>query len=152
MAAIRSKDTKPELALRRALWAAGVRGWRCHRRDLPGKPDLSWGRWRLALEVDGAFFHGHPEYIRPGASEYWKTKIARNQERDRTNAAALRKQGWEVLRLWDFEVNEDLDGCVGRVIDTLRSRGYDSPGKPSIVADPAPAVLYDSVSPSWPSV
>src|SRR4051794_27599413 len=89
MAAIRSKNTRPEMRLRRALWSSGIRGWRCHRRNLPGRPDLSWGRWRVAVEVDGAFFHGHPDYIRPGASPYWVEKIARNQERDRLNTAEL---------------------------------------------------------------
>jgi len=126
MAAIRSKDTKPELALRRALWAAGVRGWRCHRRDLPGKPDLAFGRWKVAVEVDGAFFHGHQDFIRRDASPYWKDKIVRNQQRDRANTAALQADGWEVLRFWDFDVASDLDGCVSCVISALRDRGYSS--------------------------
>jgi len=52
----------------------------------------------------------------------------RNRERDQTNAAALRTQGWQVVRIWDFEINEDLDGCVDRVIDALLSRGYRSSG------------------------
>jgi DNA mismatch endonuclease (patch repair protein) len=127
MAAIRSKNTKPEIALRRALWASGVRGWRCHRRDLPGKPDVAWGRWRVAVEVDGAFFHGHPDFIRPDASPYWVGKIRRNQERDRLNTAALQAAGWEVLRFWDFDVATDLGGCVSRVAAVLRDRGYDLP-------------------------
>lgn len=79
MARIRSRDTKPELALRRALHAAGVRGWRLHRRDLPGRPDLAFGPARLAVFVDGAFWHGHPDYFTPGKSgAYWDAKMARN--------------------------------------------------------------------------
>lgn len=58
MAAVRGHDTKPELLLRRTMWAMGVRGWRVHRRDLPGTPDLAFGRVRLAVFVDGAFWHG----------------------------------------------------------------------------------------------
>ena len=63
MARIRSRDTKPELALRRALYAAGVRGWRCHNRQLPGKPDIAFTRWRVAVFVDGRFWHGLPDYF-----------------------------------------------------------------------------------------
>jgi DNA mismatch endonuclease (patch repair protein) len=124
MAAIRSKDTKPELALRQALWYAGVRGWRCHRKSLPGKPDLSWGRWGVAVECRGAYWHGHPDFIRPDASDYWREKIARNRERDRDNTAALRSMGWTVVELWDFEVIADPAAAAGRVIEALRSCGY----------------------------
>jgi DNA mismatch endonuclease (patch repair protein) len=124
MAAIRSRDTKPELALRRALWAAGVRGWRCHRRDLPGRPDLAFGRWRVAVQVDGAYWHGHPDHIRPGASPYWVEKIRRNQERDRASDAALAEAGWATVRMWDLDIAEDLDACVARVVAVLRDRGF----------------------------
>src|SRR5687767_6028947 len=68
MARIRSRNTGPELALRRALHAAGVRGWRCHAKHLPGKPDLAFTRWRVAVFVDGCFWHGHPDFFTPGKS------------------------------------------------------------------------------------
>lgn len=126
MAAIRSQDTKPELTVRRALWAAGVRGWRTHRRNLPGRPDLAWGRWRVVVNVDGAYWHGHPDHIRAGASDYWVAKIARNQERDRASDAALAEMGWTTVRLWDFEVAGNIDDCVSRVLTALRERGYSS--------------------------
>lgn len=126
MAAIRSKDTKPELRLRRALFAAGVRGWRCHRRALAGRPDIAFGRWRVAVFVDGAFWHGHPDHIRPNASDYWREKIARNAARDRAADEALAAQGWTVVRLWDFEVNEDVGRAVDRVMQALSAAGYSS--------------------------
>lgn len=120
MARIRSRDTGPEIALRRALFAAGVRGWRCHRRDLPGRPDLAFGRARLAVFVDGAFWHGHPEHFTPGKSgSYWDAKIARTQERDRLANSALNRDGWRVLRLWDFEVEQDLERCVRLVAQAV---------------------------------
>src|SRR4051794_39961954 len=123
MARIRSKDTKPELALRRALWAAGIRGWRCHPSAVPGKPDLAFTRWHVAVFVDGRFWHGHPDFFTPGKSgAYWDAKIARTQERDQLANQALRATGWEVIRLWDFEVEQDLEGCVGRVISALGRR------------------------------
>jgi len=120
MARIRSKDTKPELALRRALWAEGVRGWRVHRKGLPGKPDLAFGRRRVAVFVDGCFWHGHPDFFTPGKSgAYWDAKIERTRERDRLANKALAAAGWTVVRMWDFEVEGDLSGCVRRVLDAL---------------------------------
>src|SRR4051794_13330912 len=116
MAAIRSKDTKPELALRRALFAAGVRGWRCHPKTVPGKPDVAFTRAKVAVFVDGRFWHGHPDYFTFGKSgEYWDKKITRTQERDRLANEALTAGGWAVLRFWDFEVETDPAGCVDAV-------------------------------------
>lgn len=122
MSRIRSKDTKPERALRAALWAEGIRGWRCHAKTIPGKPDLAFTRWRLAVFVDGRFWHGHPEFFTPGKSgSYWDEKIERTKERDRLANEMLAGAGWRVIRLWDFEIEQDLPGCVERVIDALTS-------------------------------
>jgi DNA mismatch endonuclease (patch repair protein) len=127
MARIRSRDTKPELALRQALWALGIRGWRIHSKSLPGRPDLAFTRWRVAVFVDGCFWHGHPDYFTPGKSgAYWDAKIARTQERDRLANERLTLAGWRVVRLWDFEVEEDLDGCVHRVVSVLCEAGSPS--------------------------
>lgn len=127
MSRIRSKNTQPELALRRALWAEGVRGWRVHCKDIPGKPDLAFTRWRVAIFVDGCFWHGHPDYFTPGKSgDYWDAKIARTQERDRLANEGLAALGWRVLRLWDFEVEEDLQSCVSRLVGELREAGSPS--------------------------
>jgi DNA mismatch endonuclease (patch repair protein) len=135
MSRIRSKDTKPELAMRQALHAAGMRGWRCHPRGVPGKPDVAFTRWRVAVFVDGRFWHGHPDFFTFGKSgAYWDAKIARTQERDRLANEALAAAGWEVVRLWDFEVEQDLERCVELVATPLRKRGW----KPA-VARPAPA-------------
>jgi DNA mismatch endonuclease, patch repair protein len=120
MARIGSKDTKPELALRAALHAAGVRGWRLHRKELPGKPDLAWVGRRVAVFVDGRFWHGHPDYFTFGKSgAYWDAKITRTQERDREATAALEARGWTVLRFWDFEVEQEPVACVERVSAAL---------------------------------
>jgi len=118
MARVRTRDTAPELALRRALWAAGIRGWRLHR-PLPGRPDLAFGNARLAVFVDGAFWHGHPDYYRGQSGEFWDRKIARNRERDERVDRELAELGWRVLRRWDFEVERDPTGCVRRVSATL---------------------------------
>src|SRR5947207_2538735 len=123
MSRIRSKNTKPELALRRALWLQGLRGWRCHPRGVPGKPDVAFTRWRVAVFVDGCFWHGHPDHFTPGKSgAYWDAKIARTQERDRLANATLKADGWDVLRFWDFEVEDDLARCVDAVAVAVAGR------------------------------
>jgi DNA mismatch endonuclease (patch repair protein) len=124
MAQIRSKDTKPELAVRQALHELGIRGWRCHPREIPGKPDIAFTRWKVAVFIDGAFWHGHPDHFRFGKSgEYWDAKIARTQERDRQANEALAAAGWAVVRMWDFDVRDDLEATVGRICDALDTAG-----------------------------
>jgi DNA mismatch endonuclease (patch repair protein) len=131
MGRIRSKNTAPELALRKALWQVGVRGWRCHARSLPGKPDLAFTRWQLAVFVDGCFWHGHPDYFTPGKSgAYWDAKIARTKERDRLTEKTLLESGWKVLRFWDFEVEESVDTCVAEIRAALRARKKCSSQRP----------------------
>jgi DNA mismatch endonuclease, patch repair protein len=130
MTAVRSADTAPELRLRRALYAAGVRGWRCHYKGAPGKPDLAWPSLRVAVFVDGAFWHGHISRHKPGRSgTYWDEKIARNVERDREVDAALRSAGWTGIRVWDFEVARELPTGVERVVRVLRERSRGSFGR-----------------------
>jgi DNA mismatch endonuclease (patch repair protein) len=124
MAAIRSKDTKPELLARRELYRRGVRGWRCHTKTIPGKPDVAFTRWKVAVFIDGAFWHGHPDHFTPGRSGvHWDAKISRTQERDRLANEALGVQGWTVLRFWDFEVNENVGRCVEAIMVALDESG-----------------------------
>lgn len=123
MAAVRGRDTGPELALRRAVVVAGGRGYRLHRRDVPGSPDLAWIGRRVAVFVDGAFWHGHRSAFKRGKSgRFWDKKITRNMERDREVGGVLRRAGWAVLRFWDFQVEDDPTACARRVIHTLRRR------------------------------
>jgi len=126
MAAIRAKDTKPELALRAALREAGAMGYRLHRKDIPGRPDVVFTRWGVAVFVDGVFWHGHPDHWDPenASSDYWRTKIARNIERDRAADAALTEMGWTVIRIWDQEVKADASECARHITEALRARGW----------------------------
>lgn len=118
MARVRTRNTAPEVALRRALWQAGVRGWRLHR-PLPGRPDLVFGRARLTVFVDGAFWHGHPDHYWGQSGPFWDAKIARNRERDERVNGELAELGWTVVRLWDFEVARDPAACVLRIREAL---------------------------------
>ena len=111
MQANRSKDTKPELAVRRILHAMGYR-FRLHRRDLPGKPDIVFPGRRKIIEVRGCYWHGHGCRIgKPARSNlnYWQPKIARNRERDSANLLKLESDGWGVLEMWECEVRAAKD-------------------------------------------
>jgi DNA mismatch endonuclease, patch repair protein len=122
MSRIRRRDTHPELLLRRALWAAGLRGYRIDRRTLPGRPDISWGRHRVAVFVDGAFWHGHSSAFTPGKSgKYWDDKIQRNMDRDRASNQTLEAMGWIVIRLWDFEVRKEIERCLDQIQKALEA-------------------------------
>lgn len=125
MASIRRTDTRPELALRAALWRSGVRGWRCHSRLLCGKPDVVFTRWKVALFCDGVWWHGHPDYLPRGRrGPYWDAKIARNMARDKRVSAKLKSLGWKVVRVWDIDVLANPERAVARVVKALESRGW----------------------------
>jgi DNA mismatch endonuclease, patch repair protein len=115
MSRVRNRDTAPEIELRRALWAAGVRGWRLHSRKVPGRPDVAWLGRRLAVFVDGAFWHGHPDYYWGQSGKFWDEKIERNRKRDERVTGELIEAGWTVLRFWDFEVERRPAQCVTAV-------------------------------------
>lgn len=122
MSLIRGRDTKLERHFRRALYAAGVRGWRCHVRSVFGVPDLAWQGRRVAVFVDSAWWHGHPSRWKPGKLPgKWDEKIRRNKERDAEVTERLTREGWHVIRMWDFEIERDVEDCVRRVQEALRS-------------------------------
>ena len=107
MARIRSRDTKPELALRRRSTRGRYSGLALPQPSAAGKPDIAFTRWKVAVFVDGRFWHGHPDYFTFGKSgAYWDAKIARTQERDRLANEALDGGRLDVLRFWDFEVED----------------------------------------------
>lgn len=107
MAAIKGKDTKPELMVRRYLHALGLR-YGLHNRRLPGKPDIVLRRLKTVVFVHGCFWHGHegcPAFRLPKSRvEYWTTKIARNRQRDNECVGQLRAMGWNVIVVWECEM------------------------------------------------
>lgn len=123
MRRIRSKDTKPELLVRRLVYGMEFR-YRLHRKDLAGKPDLAFLGKRKAIFVHGCFWHGHDAMeCRDGRApksneEYWNPKLARNKERDAAHLTALQASGWEVLVIWECEL-KDIDHLRGRLSDFL---------------------------------
>ncbi|HBO2321988.1 TPA: DNA mismatch endonuclease Vsr [Pseudomonas aeruginosa] len=109
MGRVRSKNTKPELKVRRLLFAMGYR-YRLHRKDLPGCPDIVFPKKQIAIFINGCFWHGHTncKYSRLPSSnvEFWKAKIEGNRLRDSTNTALLEKEGWRVITIWQCEIQE----------------------------------------------
>lgn len=122
MAQIRSTGTGPERRLRCALWTAGLR-YRL-RNTLPGKPDVVFPAAKVAVFVDGCFWHGCPLHGRvPHANQaFWLKKFTRNIARDLAADAALTALGWLPLRLWEHEIEQDLVGCVYRIMVAVRDR------------------------------
>lgn len=123
MRQIRGKNTAPELTIRKLCREIGFTGYRIHRKDLPGKPDLAWVGRKLAIFVHGCFWHGHDcaKGIRKPKSNrnYWIPKIERNQQRDAENNTALHALGWKVFIVWECEINEK--GLLSRKLQQFLS-------------------------------
>jgi DNA mismatch endonuclease (patch repair protein) len=118
MSRIRGRNTKPEVLLRQALWVAGLRGYRTHG-ALPGRPDIVLTRVRLAVFVDGCFWHSCPKCRIPAPTSrtaYWQPKLRRNKVRDQRVTRELRRLGWTPLRLWEHEVQRDSARSAARVV------------------------------------
>ena len=107
MSHIRSKDTKPEVLVRRFLFASGFR-FRLHRKDLPGKPDIVLPKYKTAIFINGCFWHGHPgcKYatIPETNREFWLSKISGNVERDKITYSRLAEFGWKVIEIWQCQL------------------------------------------------
>lgn len=126
MRLIRSKDTKTELALRRALHRLGYR-YRLHARDLPGTPDLVFPKFRKVLFIHGCFWHRHTGCVKtrtPKSNlDYWTPKFARNIERDKQSQVALNATGWQYLIIWECELRR-IDEAAEKVVAFLKPMNH----------------------------
>ncbi|MCA9862860.1 MAG: DNA mismatch endonuclease Vsr [Thermomicrobiales bacterium] len=123
MARVPSMGSKPEMTVRRAVHAAGFR-YRLHRPDLPGKPDLVFPRYKLAVFVHGCFWHWHgcKRSRMPAANrDYWERKIARNMERDKRHLADLATLGWTVSVIWECELQQGIDALIADLDERRRA-------------------------------
>lgn len=123
MSANRGRGNKStEVKLRAILETAGLSGWRINATDIQGKPDFVFDDFRLAIFVDGCFWHGCPEcrHIPVSNHEFWEAKINRTKERDLENNKILAESGWQVLRFWEHELKKKPSECLEQITILLR--------------------------------
>lgn len=133
MAAIKGKDTKPEMIVRKYLFSRGLR-YRVNVRKLPGTPDIVLPKWRTVVFVDGCFWHGHEGcrfFKMPKSNvDYWERKISHNRARDVADDAVLHLMRWRVIRVWECEVRnvagreEYLERLYNLIVNPQRVRAY----------------------------
>ncbi len=137
MSRIRGKGTKPERLIEEALTATG-HSFESHARDLPGRPDFVFREARVAVFVDGDFWHGYQfDEWRLKLSEKWEAKIEATRRRDRRNRRLLRRAGWQVLRLWEHQVEASPKRCLRRIDRLLALSGTGSSG----LSDEGPSAI-----------
>jgi DNA mismatch endonuclease (patch repair protein) len=123
MRKVKSRETKVEILFRKNLWASGIR-YRKNFKKLPGSPDIAITKIKLAVFIDGAFWHGYNwaennQKIKSNR-EYWIPKIERNMKRDIKNVEALNQLGYTVFRFWENEVKRDLQGCIAKIVNLCK--------------------------------
>jgi DNA mismatch endonuclease (patch repair protein) len=122
MSRIKGKHTGPERSIATGLAELGL-AWEAHIRDLPGCPDFVFRDHMIVVFVDGDFWHGwrFPAW-RDKLSEKWEIKLEGNRQRDKKNRAALRRLGWKVIRIWEHQIERDLELCVSRIERALNEQ------------------------------
>jgi DNA mismatch endonuclease, patch repair protein len=120
MSRVKGRDTTPELAVRRMVFALGYR-FRLHRADLPGKPDMVFGPRKKIIFIHGCFWHGHrcrKGKLPKSNNAFWRNKIDTNRSRDRRTTRRLRASGWQVLTIWQCQLKDPL-AVRRRIVDFL---------------------------------
>lgn len=122
MSKIRSKETKPEIKLRKVLWNLGLR-YRKNVKKLPGSPDIVISKYKLVVFVDGEFWHGYnweekKKKIKSNRN-FWIPKIERNIQRDKTNNKILTEKGWKVFHFWDSQIKKEFAKCLLQIIEYI---------------------------------
>jgi len=125
MSHIRSKNTKPEILVRHELFRRGYR-YRINVSKLPGKPDIVLPKYKTVIFINGCFWHGHEgckHFVQPKSNvDYWKSKILRNQQRDKETILKLQQLGWKVVIIWECEINKSqLLQTINQIVSIIRS-------------------------------
>ncbi len=118
MSANKAKGTKPEILLRKQLWDKGLRGYRLNYKKAPGKPDIAFTSKKLAIFVNGCYWHRCPKcnYQLPkNNTQFWEEKFQRNIDRDKRKNAELKAIGWSVITVWECEIKENINTVVTRI-------------------------------------
>jgi len=125
MSSNKARNTKPEIALRVLLWGECIKGYRLNWKNAPGKPDIAFPGRKIAIFVNGCFWHRCP-YCKPSLPKthkrFWNQKFTRNAIRDKENNIVLRKNGWKVLTIWECQIEKYPNKTVGRVKKLLLAK------------------------------
>lgn len=115
MSANKSKNTAPEKLLRKELWRENLRGFRLHYKNIPGRPDIVFTKNKLAVFVNGCFWHRCPNCQLPlpkSNSDFWEEKFEKNTIRDKMKIDLLKKEGWEVIVIWECQIKENINKSI----------------------------------------
>lgn len=124
MSRIPGRNTKPELLMRKGLWHSGIRGYRLHWKKVPGRPDICFPGRKLAVFVNGCYWHRCPKCnagLPKSHTDFWKEKFEKNVARDKRKINELHKMGWRTCVVWECELKKDLQQCVERVITAIKA-------------------------------
>lgn len=122
MSANRRRDTKPEVIFRKALWLNGIKGYRLQWKKIPGSPDIAFPKRKVAIFVNGCFWHRCPKCDLPipkSNTSFWKEKFKKNQARDRRKVMELENIGWKVLTIWECDLKKNLKTSVNKIKSAL---------------------------------
>lgn len=123
MSQIKSKNTKPEIKLRKEMWKNGIRGYRLHWPKVPGRPDIAFPSRKIAIFVNGCYWHRCPNCIPsfPKTNpDFWKLKFEKNRIRDKLKITQLKREKWKVLVIWECKINVDLNDSIKKIKGLLR--------------------------------
>lgn len=120
MSMIRGKNTRPEIKLRKHLYSSGIRGYRIHY-TLPGKPDIVFPKYKIAIFIDGCFWHKCPLCFKEPDTrkDFWMAKIEKNVERDRKVNSELEEKGWKVIRIWEHDIRKNPESVIQKIKDLI---------------------------------
>lgn len=117
---IRSQNTSPELKIMKELRSRKIY-FAKYSKTIIGKPDIVFRRKKIVVFVDSDFWHGHPKrFMMPKTNvKYWRPKIERNKKRDKEVNRKLKKAGWKIIRLWDYDVKHKIDKCISKILNSI---------------------------------
>lgn len=125
MSSIHAKNTKPEIALRKEMWKSGLSGYRLHWKKAAGKPDIAYPKRKLAIFVNGCYWHRCP-HCNPSSpkthKKFWERKFAKNIERDQRKTNELRKAGWSVITVWECQIKEKMPLVIKKIRNVLENQ------------------------------
>jgi len=128
MRRIKSKNTRPEILLRKELWKRNLRGYRIHYDKVAGSPDVAFTKYKIAIFIDGDFWHGHNWELKreriKSNREYWIPKIEKNMVKDEEVNYKLLYSNWTVLRFWEHDVKQNIDYCISIIVDEINKMKF----------------------------